>query len=120
MKRICFLLAVICSTITISAQVKCGICNGYGKLKCNMCNGYGQVQTQVYNPYYGIYRNVPYRCTICAGCGAVICKNCGGYGAIRGNSPSFGNRTYLNMYRGNCTNYSGGHPCGHSPAAHGL
>lgn len=42
-----FSLGCYCSTITISAQVKCGICNGYGKLKCNMCNGYGQVLTQV-------------------------------------------------------------------------
>ena len=24
------------------------------------------------------------------------------------------------QYKGNCTNYAGGHQCGHSPAAHGL
>lgn len=29
-------------------------------------------------------------------------------------------RAGLNQYKGNCTNYAGGHPCGHGPVAHGL
>ncbi len=29
-------------------------------------------------------------------------------------------RSGINQYKGNCTNYAGGHQCGHGPAAHGL
>lgn len=47
----------------------------------------------------------------CKGFGGSLCS-CKTYKGYK--------RTGLNQYRGNCTNYAGGHQCGHGPSAHGL
>lgn len=47
----------------------------------------------------------------CRGLGGSLCS-CKVYKGYK--------RAGLNQYKGKCTNYAGGHQCGHGPAAHGL
>ena len=88
MKRYILLFIFICVGIVSYSQTQqCRTCNGYGKLYCNTCAGGGVVYQQVYDPYYGIYQNVPYKCATCNGYGVLICSHCGGSGYVQ-NTPN--------------------------------
>ena len=131
-------------------QTKCGVCAGYGKLVCGACQGYGKVAQTVFNPYTGLYQNVPATCSNCNGYGALICSNCGGNGYIISNNNTTFRGDWIKVkksvskckghggslcscklyvgykragseyYQGSCENYVNGHRCGHGPGAHGL
>lgn len=64
------------------------------------------------NPTFGSnWISVSVNVSGCRGFGGSICS-CKVYKGYK--------RAGLNQYKGKCTNYAGGHRCGHGPAAHGL
>lgn len=64
------------------------------------------------NPSFGSnWISVSVNVSGCRGFGGSLCS-CKVYKGYK--------RAGLNQYKGNCTNYAGGHQCGHGPAAHGL
>ena len=64
------------------------------------------------NPSFGSGRvAVSVRVSGCRGFGGSVCS-CKVYKGYR--------RAGTNIYEGSCTNYAGGHQCGHGPSAHGL
>lgn len=104
--------------------VYCPYCNGGGVVLnpydgnyyyCQNCGGTGQVTVSSggSNPSFGGSNKVAVTVSgvTCRGYGGSVCS-CTTYKGYR----IAGTDTYV----GNCTNFSGGHQCGHSPAAHGL
>ena len=64
------------------------------------------------NPSFGSnWISVSVNVSGCRGFGGSLCS-CKVYKGYK--------RAGLNQYKGKCTNYAGGHQCGHGPAAHGL
>ena len=106
--------------------VDCPYCNGGIVLNpydgncyyCQNCGGQGTVtvstgSTGGSNPSFGSSNKVAVEVTgvSCRGFAGSICS-CTTYKGYK----NAGTDTYV----GNCTNYSAGHQCGHSPKAHGL
>lgn len=94
-------------------QQYCGYCAGRGSFVCNRCGGYGYLVVNSGQPSFGGNNLVAVTVSTrkCSGHGGSLCS-CTTYKGYRIKGT--------NIYKGNCSNYSGGHQCGHGPAAHGL
>ena len=82
MKKILFLLLSLSFVISVNAQKKCNICNGYGVLICGYCRGNGSTLNTYWDFISETYKTQRIPCGNCYGYGKVKCPDCGGSGRI--------------------------------------